>query len=194
LNFPQYAQQYLNSQQLQEQGKTDSVYGVSINSFMLVMAQNLQKHRDKNIKYHLGFLSNHGRNAYADERDGEFYLSMHSDMFVGFTQFCNFCFSQAEFLSNIGDASKETSPKADDGFARGIGLFAAKKEVHPEKVVITGRQMPRCPTRTIAAIHMGHLMARFVWLHEFAHCFRNHIKYGADIDNRKRLFMSYGYG
>jgi len=24
---------------------------------------------------------------------------------------------------------------------------------------------------------MGHLMARFVWLHEFAHCFRNHIKY-----------------
>lgn len=177
LTFAQYAQQFLNSQQLQEQGKTDSVHGVSINSFMLVMTQNLQKHLNKNVKYHLGFLSNHGRNAYADEQGGAFYLTMHSDMFVGFLQFANFCFSQSAFLHQIGDAAKETSPKADEGFARGIGLFEAKKEVHPDKVVVTGRQMPLCPTRTIVAIHMGQMMARFVWLHEFAHCFRNHIKY-----------------
>ena len=177
MNFSDYSLRYLNSHYLSEKNKKDSVYGLSINSFMLVMAQNLQKHLDKNVKFNIGFLSNHGRNAYADEQNGEYFISMHTDMFVGFMEFCNFCFSQSEFLSNIGKSKRETSPKADEHFALGTGLFSAKKEIHPDKNVITGRQMPRCPTRTLAAIHMGHLMARFVWLHEFAHCFKNHIKY-----------------
>lgn len=71
LNMPK---KYLNSQILVERSNKGSVYGVSFISFMLVMAQNLKNHLDKKIKFNLEFLSNHGRNAYADEKNGKYFI------------------------------------------------------------------------------------------------------------------------
>lgn len=177
MDFAQYAQSILNSYEPVQQGDGVSMFDASKHEARAIFntapcpangisfASNIQ----------LGFLGTNAQNAYADRHADCYFLSMHSSLFQSFVEFSNFCFSQNDFMRFIGDPEKETSPVADEAFARGLGFFNVERTRTGGRLTIRGRQHPRCLTRMIHASHLAQLMARFVWLHEYAHCVRGHL-------------------
>lgn len=125
----------------------------------------------------LGFIDRMTPNAVAGLFEGTYFAGMHTALFVAINEFADFCFTQSGFFPDIGDPAKETSPKPVD--ERVPGLWLLDHTLSGGSITRQHSEMrtPRDDDRYLASIYLAQLMARFVWLHELAHCFNGHVSY-----------------
>lgn len=122
-----------------------------------------------------GFLDIYRPNALADRYEDTFIILMHSALFAAITEFTMFCFAQEAFFADVGDPAKETSPTPINDKPPGLWLIdftgsgGRVTDEHSERLI------PKCPDRYVMSIYLALLMARFVWMHELAHCFNGHV-------------------
>lgn len=110
------------------------------------------------------------------ERDGDRHLiSMHEALFVTLQEFANFCFAQQAFFADIGEAGSEASPAPMSEDPPGLWLLRETQAGMRELPAQASRMVPMCAERAVAAVYLTQLMARFVWLHELAHCVNGHV-------------------
>ena len=127
-------------------------------------------------------------NALAHRVGDRHFIAMNTALFVAIHEFAMFCFTQRDFFPDVGDPSLEVSPKPLDERVPGLWLLDYTKqgghveERHGQTVT------PRGQNRGVAAIYLGMLMARFVWLHEFQHCFQGHVSFVQDTG--RALFLN----
>ncbi|MVA97996.1 hypothetical protein GN330_12150 [Nitratireductor sp. CAU 1489] len=127
-------------------------------------------------------------NALAD-RDGDTHLiAMYTPLFAALSEFAMFCFTQRAFFADVGDPLAETSPPPPEGHVPGLWLLrytlagGKVEERHREQFT------PRDPVRYDISLYLGYLMARFVWFHEYAHCFNGHVAYVQENAIALRLY------
>ena len=127
-------------------------------------------------------------NALADFENGTHLIAMNNAMFVAIHEFAMFCFTQRDFFSDVGDPDMEISPSPLHDSVPGLWLLNhTKGSGHVEEhhgLEIT----PRGESRYAASIYLAMLMCRFVWLHEFQHCFNGHIRFVQEDGRSMRLF------
>ena len=122
-----------------------------------------------------GFLDIYTPNALADRFKDKFVIAMHSALFVAINEFTMFCFAQRDFFADVGDPEKESSPKPINERPPGLWLMDFTHSGGRVSDEHSHRLTPRCPDRYIMSIYLALLMARFVWMHELAHCFSGHL-------------------
>lgn len=139
------------------------------------------------FELHITFLETFSPNALADRFEGKFYLGVHVALFVAINEFAMFCFAQRDFFADVGDPKRETSPKPWDDRLPGIWLI--DNTLHGGRVndEHSRRLIPADPTRFACSQLLALLMARFVWLHELAHCFNGHVDLVQDLGIALRL-------
>tara|TARA_R110001606_G_scaffold352942_2_gene503425 strand:+ start:1199 stop:2368 length:1170 start_codon:yes stop_codon:yes gene_type:complete len=123
-----------------------------------------------------GYLDKMIPNAMADHFEGRHYIAMNTALFVAVQEFAMFCFTQQDFFPDVGDPSMEASPPPLDNRVPGLWLLdftshGGSVDEHHGRTIT-----PRGESRYNASIYLGLLMARFVWLHEFQHCFNGHVR------------------
>lgn len=124
-----------------------------------------------------GFIERMTPNASADRYDGRHYVVMHQALMTTITEFALFAFTQAAIFPEIGKADDEDSPLPAGGYAPGLLVLRktlAGEAIHPEG---DRSRVPKDAERHVMAIYCAILMARFVWLHEIAHCHCGHVDY-----------------
>ena len=140
------------------------------------------------LKLTAGYLDKMIPNAIADSLKGRHFIGMNTALFVAVHEFAMYCFTQRDFFPDVGDVSLEQSPKPIDKRVPGLWLLDYTKhgghveDRHSETVT------PRGESRYVASIYLGMLMARFVWLHEFQHCFQGHVRFVQDT--RRALYLN----
>ncbi len=137
-----------------------------------------------------GFLDIYQPNALADRHNGRFIIAMHSALFVAITEFTMFCFAQRGFFSDIGDAAIETSPTPINDRPPGLWLIDLTNTGGRVNAEHNARLIPKCTDRYVMSIYLALLMARFVWMHELAHCFNGHVGLIHDQGIAIRLYES----
>ena len=139
------------------------------------------------FELHIGFLETFSPNALADRYEGKFYLGVHVALFVAINEFAMFCFAQKEFFTDLGDPTKESSPKPWDNRLPGIWLI--DHTLHGGHVADehSRRLIPSDPRRYACSQLLALLMARFIWLHELSHCFNGHVELVQDLSIALRL-------
>jgi hypothetical protein len=124
-----------------------------------------------------GFLDTMVPNAMADRWNGRHFIAMNTALFVAIQEFAMFCFTQRDFFPDVGDPLMEESPPPLNDRVPGLWLLdftshGGHVEDHHGQTIT-----PRGDSRYNASIYLGLLMARFVWLHEFQHCFNGHVRF-----------------
>lgn len=135
-----------------------------------------------------GYLDTMIPNALADHWDARHFIAMNTALFVAIHEFAMFCFTQRDFFPDVGDCSLEESPVPLDARVPGLWLldYTARGGTVEDR---HGRTVtPRGESRYVASIYLGLLMARFVWLHEFQHCFNGHVRFVQDTG--RALFLN----
>lgn len=136
----------------------------------------------------VGFIDDLKPNALADYHADQHFIAMHSSLFVAINEFAMFCFAQRDFFADVGDPSIEISPKPWDDRVPGIWLLdhtirgGHVDDDHSRALI------PRDPYRFEISQYLAFLMARFVWLHELAHCYNGHIGYVQKFNLALRLY------
>lgn len=136
---------------------------------------------------HAGFFDTFSPNALADRWDGQFFLGIHVALFVAINEFAMFCFAQRDFFPDIGDPSRESSPKPWNERLPGIWLMDNTLKGGGVDYEHSKHLIPTDPDRYIASQLLAFLMTRFVWLHELAHCFNGHVDLVQEHDIALRL-------
>jgi len=139
------------------------------------------------FELHITFLETFSPNALADRFEGKFFLGVHVALFVAINEFAMFCFAQKDFFADLGDPTKESSPNPWDDRLPGIWLI--DNTLHGGRVndEHSRHLIPADPTRFACSQLLALLMARFVWLHELAHCFNGHVDLVQDLGIALRL-------
>lgn len=142
----------------------------------------------KVFRLNAGFLDDLRPNALADFHEDQHFIAMHSSLFVAINEFAMFCFAQRDFFDDVGNPSIEISPKPWDDQVPGIWLLdhtirgGHVTDNHSRALI------PRDPYRFEISQYLAFLMARFVWLHELAHCYNGHIGYVQKFNLALRLY------
>lgn len=122
-----------------------------------------------------GFVDRMIPNAVADRFEGRHVIGFYQTLLVTIVEFALFAFTQRSVFPEIGDAGGEVSPSPRGGGVPGLLLLEKTlngEEVEPEA---DRARVPKDATRHLAALWLALLMARFVWLHELAHCTQGHV-------------------
>lgn len=135
-----------------------------------------------------GFLDIYSPNALADYFNEQHFVGMHTALFAAVSEFSMFCFCQQEFFADIGDPSQEHSPKPWDERVPGLWLLDYTKHGGSVADLHAKTLTPRDSDRYEMAIYLSLIMARFVWLHEFSHCYNGHVRYVQDHGLGLRLY------
>ncbi len=142
---------------------------------------------DEIFKINAGFLDTFSPNALADRFEEEYFLGIHVALFVAINEFAMFCFAQQEFFPDLGDATKESSPKPWNEQLPGIWLLDNTLKGGGVDYKHSKHLIPTDPQRYISSQLLAFLMTRFVWLHELAHCFNSHVDLVQNLDIALRL-------
>lgn len=134
-----------------------------------------------------GFVETITPNAFADWHEGGHVIGLHAALLVTITDFALYAFTQANFLPTIGDPAAETSPPPSFGEAPGLFLLDRTLQGGAIDVAADKHRVPNDAARHEAAIYLAVLMARFVWLHEWAHCALGHVDYLKAAGSSARL-------
>ena len=134
----------------------------------------------KELRVVAGYLDKLIPNALADCIGDRHFIAMNSALFVAVQEFAMFCFTQASFFPELGDSSMEQSPRPIDERVPGLWLLDYTKRGGHVEEQHSQTLTPRGESRYVASIYLGMLMARFVWLHEFQHCFQGHVRFVQD--------------
>ena len=135
-----------------------------------------------------GYLEKLIPNAVADQVDGTHFMAMNTPLFVAVQEFAMFCFTQRDFFPDIGDPSLELSPSPIGDRVPGLWLLDHTKKGGHVTDEHQAQIVPRGQSRYVASIYLGMLMARFVWLHEFQHCFAGHVRFAQEKGLALRLY------
>lgn len=133
------------------------------------------------------FLETFSPNALADRWEGAYFLGVHVALFVAINEFAMFCFAQRDFFPELGDPSKESSPKPWNEQLPGIWLLDNTLKGGGVDYEHSKHLIPTDPQRYISSQLLAFLMTRFVWLHELAHCFNGHVDLVQERDIALRL-------
>jgi len=134
-----------------------------------------------------GFTDLYSPNAFADKFNEQHIIGMHVPLFVAINEFALFCFAQAGFFPELGDAKAEASPAPWDDRVPGIFLLDNTKNGERITNEHSRRLIPRDAERYHLASCLSFLMARFAWLHELAHGFNGHVDFVRDRGMALRL-------
>lgn len=115
-------------------------------------------------------------NALADRASGTHLVAIYTPLFVALQEFSMFCFTQQDFFRDVGAPPAESAPLPDGDVP---GMWLLRFTLDGGKVAPEHSQTltPTDDTRYAASLYLGFLMARFVWFHEYAHCFNGHVDY-----------------
>lgn len=135
-----------------------------------------------------GYVDRMRPNAVADRDGATHVVGMYTPLFAAVNEFAMFCFTQRGFFADVGDPSREAPPPPPDGHVPGLWLLrhtlaGGKVEDHH-----SAELTPKDPQRYNASLYLGYLMARFVWFHEYAHCFNGHVAYVQNTGFALRLY------
>lgn len=122
-----------------------------------------------------GFIERMTPNAFADIYGERHFIVMHQALMATIVELCLYLFAQANQFPNVGNATDEISPSYAGDDAPGLYLLRMTLgggHVDPQR---DHPRVPRDAERHIAAVYMSILLARFVWLHELAHCANGHV-------------------
>jgi hypothetical protein len=121
-------------------------------------------------------------NAFAVDLGGVHLCGVDAGLVTTSFELCCFSLSQREFLPEIGDASKEESPKLPEGAMLGYWIMDHIAQSHPAKVTGFGEELiPLDTERRLTAHFLSQLMLRFAWLHELYHGLNGHSGYLASL-------------
>ena len=137
------------------------------------------------FKLNAAFFDTFSPNALADRYEGGYYLGIHVALFVAINEFTMFCFAQRNFFVDLGDPSKESSPKPWDERLPGVWLIDNTLQGGGVDYEHSKQLIPTNSERYICSQLLAFLMTRFVWLHELAHCFNGHV----DLVQQQRIAM-----
>ncbi|MGJ8629114.1 MAG: hypothetical protein ACSHXB_19305 [Sulfitobacter sp.] len=122
-----YAQDRLGTTVFETSSKADDthIFHTSLESAIEQFRWTANGARASNESFRLnaGFLNTFSPNALADHYEGEYFLGIHVALIVAINEFAMFCFAQQEFFPDIGDRSKESSPKPWNERLPGIWLL-----------------------------------------------------------------------
>ena len=177
--FQLYAKERLESAAFITDPADDAshVFLTSLESAVHRFAWTEKARNSKNEPFRIvaGFADVFSPNAFADRMGNTHFIGMHSALLVAIGEFALFCFAQQDFFPELGAPSKETSPTPWDDRVPGLFLIdhttqgAHIEKQHSQKLI------PKDPERYICSHYLMFLMARFVWLHELAHCYNGHV-------------------
>lgn len=139
------------------------------------------------LQFSAGFLDRMMPNAIADQIQGHHFIAVNTALFVAIQEFAMFCFTQRELFSDIGDSSLEVSPTPIDDQVPGLWLLTYTTGGGRKADELGKSIVPRDGDRYLASIYLGLLMVRFVWLHEFQHCFSGHVRFVQSTDRALHL-------
>lgn len=122
----------------------------------------------------LGFVESPLPNAFANRLGDVLVCGIHSALPVVIHEFALFCFAQANFFPEIGNAASEASPLADLSSPPGLALLL--RQLHGDQKHFAAIA-PVDAHRMVAAQLLAQLMMRFVWFHEVGHGSLGHIDY-----------------
>ena len=134
------------------------------------------------------FLDTFSPNALADRWEGQYFLGIHVALFVAINEFAMFCFAQRGFFPELGDPTKEGSPKPWDDRLPGIWLIDNTLHGRGVDYEHSKHLIPTDPQRYISSQLLAFLMTRFVWLHELVHAFNGHVDLVQHHDIALRLY------
>ncbi len=135
-----------------------------------------------------GYIERMTPNAVADRYQGVHYIGMHQALLVSCMEFALFALTQSCVFPNVGNAAGEASPELKNGKAPGILLL--DKTLRGETVQIDQDhwRIPKDENRHVLAVYLAMLMARYIWLHELAHCTNGHVAYVQNAGLALRLY------
>lgn len=179
--FQRFAEHQLNTSSFKTDANDDSshIFHTSLESAVQRFAwtENARNIAGDPFRLNAGFIDIFSPNAFAD-RDGDTHvIAMHTALFVAIGEFALFCFAQQDFFSELGDPSKEVSPKPWNDQVPGLWLIDHTSKGKHVRNEHSRSLIPKDPERYICSQYLQFLMARFVWLHELAHCFNGHVDY-----------------
>lgn len=121
-------------------------------------------------------------NAFAFDLGGLHLCAVDAGLVTTSFELCCFALSQREFLPEIGDASKEDSPKLPEDAMLGYWIMDHIAQSYPAKVTGFGEELiPLDMERRLIAHFLSQLMLRFAWLHELYHGLNGHSGYLASL-------------
>ena len=190
--FANFAEQRLQTREFVTSYEDDNsqIFHTSLDSSMHLLQWTLNTKNAAGLpfRFHAGFVDIFSPNAFADRFDGQYFIGLHSAMFVSLSEFAMFCFAQKDFFSEIGNAQMETSPEPWDDRVPGLWLLDHTKQGGHVENMHSQTLIPKDPERYHFSTCLSFLMVRFVWLHELSHCFNGHVDLVQERDIALRLY------
>lgn len=166
------------------------VFHTSLDSTIHLLKWTLET-KNKNgepFQYLPGFVDIFEPNAFADRFQDDYYIGLYTAIFVSVSEFAMFCFAQEDFFSEMGDSSKEKSPIPWDHRVPGLWLLDYTKQGGHVENKHSHALIPKDTERYHLSTCLTFLMVRFIWLHEFSHCFNGHVALVQDKNIALRLY------
>ena len=190
--FANFAEQRLQTREFVTSYEDDSsqIFHTSLDSSMHLLRWTLNAKNAGGLpfQFHAGFVDIFSPNAFADRFEGQYFIGLHSAMFVSISEFAMFCFAQEDFFAEMGHAKSESSPEPWDDRVPGLWLLDyTKKDGHVENKH-SQKLIPKDTERYHLSTCLSFLMTRFVWLHELSHCFNGHVDLVQERDIALRLY------
>lgn len=188
-NFSAYARHRLDAQAYDLTGghQDDALFAASLRSSMAHIAE-IEKATRSGFSIVPGFLHHMTPNAFADRVVDTHYIGFHQALMVTLAEFGLFVFTQPYLFTDIGDAKWEDAPVARDSRAPGLSLLETTLAGQTVDAQRDRWLVPKDANRQVAGLYLALLMARFVWLHEVAHCQLGHVGLVQDRGIALRLY------
>ena len=133
--------------------------------------------RGETLRVMPGYIDLMTPNAVADQVQGVHLTGMYQALLPTLIEFSLFAFTQAHVFPEIGDAKSELSPQPAGGRAPGLLLLERTLSGAAVQRDEDQHRVPRDAIRHAVAVYTALLMARYVWLHELAHCAKGHVSF-----------------
>lgn len=136
----------------------------------------------RDFRVYPAFVERSPPNAFAADLGAVHLCGVDAGLVTTSFELCCFALSQREFLTEIGDASKEESPALPEGAALGYWIMDSIAASFPARVAGLGEALiPLDADRRLVAHLLSQFMLRFAWFHEMFHGLNGHSGYAASI-------------
>ncbi len=135
-----------------------------------------RRHDGKAFRMAAGFVDLISPGAFAAVRGDTHLIGVHTGLVAAMNEISLFFYSQASFFPEVGDPSKEKSPRLPHQSRLTQTIVELTRKADPESIRTFGETItPHDATRYLHAQFMTLLLIRFAWYHEFYHCVNGHI-------------------
>lgn len=177
-----YFERVLGSRRFEPAAVTDKydwdIFRLSLESCWDHLGDTTPKHRADGRPFRLaaGFVDLIRPSAFATERGGTHLIGVHTGLVAAMLEISLFFYSQASFFPEVGDPSKETSPRLPAHSSLSLTVVELTRRADQSGIRAFGETItPRDGTRYLHAQLMTLMLLRFAWCHEFYHCMNGHV-------------------